>query len=52
MATKKVIALIRTSTEKQEVESQKRELIEYILKDGINEDDIIIVGQKGASAIK
>lgn len=52
MATKKIIALIRTSTEKQEVESQKRELIEYILKDGINEDDIIIVGQKGASAIK
>ena len=52
MAAKKVIALIRTSTEKQEVESQKRELIEYILKDGINEDDIIIVGQKGASAIK
>jgi len=52
MATKKVIALIRTSTEKQEVESQKRELLEYILKDGINEDDIIIVGQKGASAIK
>ena len=52
MTTKKVIALIRTSTEKQEVESQKRELIEYILKDGINEDDIIIVGQKGASAIK
>lgn len=57
MANKKVIALIRTSTEKQEVESQKKELLDFILKDNeknenFTQDDIIIVGQKGASAIK
>ena len=50
--TKKTIALIRTSTEKQEVESQKKEIINAILKDGISENDIIVVGQSGASAIK
>ena len=52
MANKKVIALIRTSTIKQEVESQNDELIEYIKRDGISQDDIIIVGDKGASARK
>lgn len=51
MATK-VIALIRTSTVSQEVESQKRELIDYIKSDGVSENDIIIVGHEGASAIK
>lgn len=52
MATKKVIALIRTSTEKQEVESQKKELLEYIKADGVKAENIIIVGHEGASAIK
>lgn len=47
-----VIALIRTSTISQEVESQKQELIEYIKADGIKESNIIVVGQAGASAIK
>lgn len=47
-----VIALIRTSTISQEVESQKQELIEYIKADGIKESNIIVVGQTGASAIK
>ena len=48
----KVIALIRTSTKSQEVDSQKQELINYIKADDINESDIIVVGQAGASAIK
>lgn len=52
MATKKVIALIRTSTTKQEVESQKAELLEYIKADGVKDRDIIVVGHEGASAIK
>lgn len=50
--TKKVIALIRTSTTKQEVESQKQELIDFIKSDGISEENIIVVGHEGASAIK
>lgn len=47
-----VIALIRTSTITQEVESQRDELLSFIKSDGINENDIIVVGQAGASAIK
>jgi len=48
----KVIALIRTSTESQEVDSQRKELIDFILHDGVKVDDIIVVGGAGASAIK
>jgi len=47
-----VIALIRTSTISQEVESQRDELLNFIKQDGINEKNIIVVGQAGASAIK
>lgn len=46
------IAIIRTSTEKQEVESQRKELLEFIKKDGINESQVIVIGEAGASAIK
>lgn len=49
---KKVIALVRTSTVAQEVESQKSELVNYIINDGVDVNNIIIVGQAGASAIK
>ena len=52
MATKQVIALIRESTEKQEIESQKAELTNYIKQDGVKAENIIIVGDKGASARK
>lgn len=48
----KVIALIRTSTEAQEVESQKKEVVQMILEAGYKEEDIIIVGGAGASAVK
>ncbi len=47
-----VIALIRTSTEAQEVESQEKELKQFIIDDDISEDNIIVVGGAGASAIK
>ena len=49
---KKVIALIRTSTVQQEVESQKQEVLSLILSDGYTLDEVEIVGNKGASAIK
>ena len=49
---KKVIALVRTSTIAQEVESQKKEVIDFIVKDGISRENIIVVGHAGASAIK
>lgn len=48
----KAIAIIRTSTVKQEIESQKQEVISWAKKDGWNEEDIIVIGDAGASAIK
>lgn len=48
----KAIAIIRTSTDRQEVESQKKEVIELAKGDGFEEKDIIVIGDKGASAIK
>lgn len=46
----KNIILIRTSTVKQEVESQKKETIEYAKSFGA--ENIVIIGGVGASAIK
>lgn len=48
----KVIGLIRTSTIQQEVETQKEEVLSMIKSDGYTDDEIIIVGGSGASAIK
>lgn len=48
----KVIAIIRTSTVAQEIESQRNEVINWILKDGYDESDIMVIGKQGASAIK
>ena len=49
---KKVIALIRTSTIQQEVDSQREEVLAEILANGYSMDEIEVVGEKGASAIK
>ncbi len=49
---KKVIALIRTSTIQQEIDSQREEVLSLILADGYSMDEIEVVGEKGASAIK
>lgn len=49
---KKAIALIRTSTTNQEVEQQKKEVLQMCYIDGLKNDEIIVVGGKGASAIK
>lgn len=48
----KAIAIIRTSTVRQEIESQKQEVINWAKKDGWNKEDIIVIGDAGASAIK
>lgn len=48
----KAILLVRVSTTKQEIDTQKKELIEYALSDGYKKDDIIIIEGVGASAIK
>lgn len=49
---KKVICLIRTSTNRQEVEEQKKEVVQLALSDGYIIDEIEVVGGAGASAIK
>ena len=49
---KKVIALIRTSTVQQEVDSQKEEVLDMVKADGYSIDEVEIVGGRGASAIK
>lgn len=49
---KKVIAIIRTSTTQQEIDSQRKEVLSMALADGYSIDEIEIVGEKGASAIK
>lgn len=49
---KKVIAIIRTSTTQQEIDSQKQEVLSLALADGYSMDEIEVVGKKGASAIK
>lgn len=48
----KAIALIRTSTDRQEIESQKEQVLQMCYYDGLTDDEIIIVGKQGASAIK
>ena len=48
----KAILLTRTSTIKQEIESQKQELIDYAIADGYKKKDLIIIEGVGASAIK
>lgn len=49
---KKVIAIIRTSTTQQEIDSQREEVINMALSDGYSKEEIEIVGKAGASAIK
>lgn len=48
----KCIAIIRSSTVKQEVESQKKEVVAFAKTKGYQDEDIIVIGGSGASAIK
>lgn len=49
---KKVITFIRTSTLQQEVESQLLDNINYLKSLGYDKDEILVIGEAGASAIK
>ena len=49
---KRVITFVRSSTDKQEIESQTYENFQYLKKLGYEEDEIITIGTSGASAIK
>lgn len=49
---KKVLAIIRASTERQETESQKKELTEYLSQYGFSKESIITLEVAGASARK
>lgn len=48
----KAIIWCRVSTDAQEFETQKADLIRYANGDGFKNEDLIIIGEKGASAIK
>ena len=48
----KAIAIIRTSTARQEIEAQTNEIISYTKSFGYTDDEIVIIGKQGASAIK
>lgn len=48
----KIIAIIRTSTDAQEIESQRKEVVDMITSDGYKLEDVTIIGDAGASAIK
>ncbi len=50
--TKKVLAIIRTSTIRQEIESQKKDIIEFCISKGFKEEEIVFVVGFGASARK
>ena len=48
----KTLVVVRVSTEKQETEAQKTELVNYLTAKGLNEKDFIYLEESGASAIK
>ena len=49
---KRVLAIVRASTEKQETESQKIELFKYLRNYGFNNEEIEVIEVAGASARK
>lgn len=50
--TKKILGLVRASTERQEIESQKQEVKDFILSKGYKSDEIEWLEVQGASARK
>lgn len=52
MNNKKILAVIRTSTIRQEIQSQKTDLINFCIQKGFKEENIIFVEGFGASARK
>lgn len=49
---KKILAIIRTSTERQETESQKAEVKDFCISKGFRAKDIVYIESSGASARK
>lgn len=49
---KKVIVIIRESTIRQEIESQKDEIVNYVLSEGYRRSEIVVIGEAGSSALK
>lgn len=49
---KKILCIIRASTEKQETESQKKELVEYCITKGFTVEEMAFIEVAGASARK
>ena len=49
---KKAVILVRTSTVRQEIDSQIEEVIKYAMADGYKADDLEVIGNAGSSAIK
>ena len=47
----KAIALLRVSTDRQDLESQKEDLLPYIKSKGFEEDEVLWMEFKGASAV-
>lgn len=50
--TRKALLFLRTSTETQELENQKKEMQDYVKNMGYNEGDCVLLEKSGASAIK
>ena len=48
----KVLIMVRTSTESQSTEDQKKELIDFCISEGYKRKDIICIEKQGASAAK
>ena len=49
---KRIIAMVRTSTDKQSTEDQRNEMIEFCKSEGYDESEIELVETQGASAYK
>lgn len=52
MKNKKILAVIRTSSIRQEIQSQKTDIIKFCTQKGFREEDIIFIEGQGASARK
>lgn len=46
----KVLCIVRSSTVAQEIETQKKELIEFVRTKGYNDDNMVFIEAQGASA--
>ena len=46
----KILCIVRSSTVAQEIETQKKELIEFARTKGFNDDDMVFIEAQGASA--